>query len=513
MKVIVTTSGLGSRLGGITDNYNKSLVRVGDKPAISRIIDYYPQDTDFVITLGHFGDYVQQFIEIAYPDRNFEFVWIDDFSGPDSSLGYSLLKTKRFLQEPFVFHACDTILKNDDELLDVDCNWIAGAIKDNASQYRTIRANGDEVEIINRKGEINFDYVYVGVCGIKDYKLFWSKLESFEKTKGLSDAHVINLMLEEAKFKLCKLNQWYDTGNVEELEKSRIAFQSEIYVLDKNDESIYMFDNHVIKFFTSQKITNNRVKRVENLDGLVPKLTDCSKNFYKYEKAKGDLLSECVNPKIFKDLLDWAKEKLWLEKEYESNFQDLCFDFYYKKTADRIKKYLGEDLDCKSIINGISVDPVEELLDMIDFKALSQGQPVGFHGDFILDNILYSNNEFVLLDWRQDFSGCLSCGDIYYDLAKLNHNLTVNHAVIDRGWFDSSPENCSIFINSTNLECKKILCEFTKKNNLDLGKIEILTSIIWLNMAPLHEYPFNKFLFNYGKLNLHNSLRDSKYVK
>ena len=162
MKVIVTTSGLGSRLGGITDNYNKSLVRVGDKPAISRIIDYYPQDTDFVITLGHFGDYVQQFIEIAYPDRNFEFVWIDDFSGPDSSLGYSLLKTKRFLQEPFVFHACDTILKNDDELLDVDCNWIAGAIKDNASQYRTIRANGDEVEIINRKGEINFDYVYVG---------------------------------------------------------------------------------------------------------------------------------------------------------------------------------------------------------------------------------------------------------------------------------------------------------------------------------------------------------------
>ena len=36
----------------------------------------------------------------------------------------------------------------------------------------------------------------------------------------------------------------------------------------------------------------------------------------------------------------------------------------------------------------------------------------------------------------------------------------------------------------------------------------ILTSIIWLNMAPLHEYPFNNFLFNFGKYNLHKNLNN-----
>ena len=44
-KVLITTSGIGSRLGKLTDFTNKSLVRIGDKPSISHIIEYYPEDT------------------------------------------------------------------------------------------------------------------------------------------------------------------------------------------------------------------------------------------------------------------------------------------------------------------------------------------------------------------------------------------------------------------------------------------------------------------------------------
>ena len=48
--------------------------------------------------------------------------------------------------------------------------------------------------------------------------------------------------------------------------------------------------------------------------------------------------------------------------------------------------------------------------------------------------------------------------------------------------------------------------DVSNKNGYDLKKVEILTSIIWLNMAPLHEYPFNNFLFNFGKYNLYKNL-------
>jgi len=90
-KVLITTSGLGSRLGNLTDYTNKCLIRVADKPAISYIIESYPTNIEFVITLGHFGSHVKQFLELAYPNHKFTFVEVDKYKGEGSSLGYSIL--------------------------------------------------------------------------------------------------------------------------------------------------------------------------------------------------------------------------------------------------------------------------------------------------------------------------------------------------------------------------------------------------------------------------------------
>ena len=73
-KVLVTTSGVGSRLGQITDYTNKSLVTIGDKPAISHIIESYPSDITMVVTLGYFGNHVQEYLQLCYPERSFEFI-------------------------------------------------------------------------------------------------------------------------------------------------------------------------------------------------------------------------------------------------------------------------------------------------------------------------------------------------------------------------------------------------------------------------------------------------------
>ena len=61
------------------------------------------------------------------------------------------------------------------------------------------------------------------------------------------------------------------------------------------------------------------------------------------------------------------------------------------------------------------------------------------------------------------------------------------------------------------MECKNILKKFVKDNGYDYNKVEVLTSIIWINMSPLHEYPFNTFLFNFGKYNLYKNLKSLKF--
>jgi len=506
-KVLITTSGLGSRLGQLTDYTNKCLVRIADKPAISYIIESYPENTKFIITLGHYGSHVKQFLQLAYPTYNFTFIEIDKYKGEGSSLGYSILKCKNEINCPFIFHASDTIIESY-KFKEIDHNYVIGAYKEDSAQYRTLNLNKGKIIKINEKGELNFDFSYVGIAGIKDYELFFNELEKLvnNSKEDISDVHAINKMVSNVEFKCIKVNQnsWFDIGNTTELNKTRKEFKSNIEVLDKKDESIFFFDDFVIKFFADPTINQNRVNRALKLKGLVPDIIDSTENFYKYKKAEGKLFSKSVTRKKFIDFLEWTKENLWIPKS-NNNFKHSCQDFYITKTIKRINQYLLDSQDVDTV-NNEYLPPIYDLIKSIDVEWLCNGLPSQFHGDFILDNIIETDDSFCLIDWRQDFAGDLEVGDVYYDLAKLNHNLTVNHDLVNKNLFDSSTNNCYILTNSTLNECQEILHDFIVKNGYDLKKVKVLTALIWINMAPLHEYPFNNFLFNFGKYNLYKNI-------
>jgi len=191
----------------------------------------------------------------------------------------------------------------------------------------------------------------------------------------------------------------------------------------------------------------------------------------------------------------------------------MCRSFYEKKTLERIEKFFKENgfRDSAHIINGESVPSLKELLKQVDFNKLSHGLQSRFHGDLIMDNIVRTEDGFVLIDWRQDFGGHLTIGDRYYDLAKLNHNLTVNHAVINKNLFSLEAKGttirCDIMRPNTLVECQEIFKKFLKENGYDADRVKLLTAIIWLNMAPLHHHPFNLFLYYFGKLHLWQALQ------
>ena len=505
-KVLLTTSGLGSRLGNLTKFTNKSLVRVGDKAVISHIIETYPKDVEFIVTLGHYGSHVKQYLSLAHPDRNITFVEVDNYMGEGSSLLYSISLCEEYLQCPFVFHACDTLLpKNYIDEVDFSSNWSVGGIGDNSQSYRTLNCLNGKISSINEKGEQNFDYVYVGVSGFYDYEIFWNTCKNILKTvntSDLSDCHVIRKMND---FSVISLNEWYDIGNIDALKRTRSKIKGTIQVLDKEDENIFVFDNFVIKFFHNKKICYDRVLRSASLSGLTPKLLDSTENFYKYEYVVADLLSDVVNRIKFSELLHWTKENLWVSKEQE-NFFDNAISFYKEKTLMRIEKFLDKHklLDEVNYINGIEVPKIKDLVAQIKFEEIVGKGPTGFHGDFILDNILISES-FTLIDWRQDFNGIIESGDMNYDLAKLNHNLVLNHDMLYHNYFEidfSEGIACDVYVKKSLIDCKNILKEFCEENDIIFNNIEILTSLIWINMAPLHEHPLDMFLYYFGKYNL-----------
>lgn len=523
-KVLITTAGIGERLGDITKYTNKSLVKLGQKPVISYIIDAYPKDTQFVIVTGYFGDQVRDLLKMVYPRKRFTFVEVDRYTGRGSSLGYSMLYAQKELQCPFIYHASDTVVT--EKLPRPDRNWIGGHAGDGTSHYASFNVIDNRVEKMNEKGFLNPDFLHIGLVGVHDYDAFWKSLNDLYNENpnngALGDIHVINRMIAGGtKFEVTPFTTWYDTGNVESLQKARREIADAHNILDKLRESIYLFDSFAVKFFFDEGMVKQRVTRAKMLKGLVPTVQAHTKNFFRYKKAEGELYSEVANPANFGSFLTWAQHKLWKNTREvpDAQFRDVCHDFYYKKSMKRIKEFLKSHAlqDTEHIINDERVPTIEQLFKMIDFKWLCDTKQSYFHGDFILDNIIRTKKGFSLLDWRQNFGGLLRAGDMYYDLAKLNHNLTVNHGIVTSNLFTININDaiitCDILRKDNLVECQRVLFDFLKKEGYDARKVKLLTAIIWLNMSPLHHHPFDLFLFYYGKLHLLRAIHEIRQEK
>ena len=253
----------------------------------------------------------------------------------------------------------------------------------------------------------------------------------------------------------------------------------------------------------------------------MPNILSLKKNMYSYKKTEGNVFSDIVTKSLFKSLLKncnnfWKKKKLTNKEKIF--FKIKCDNFYYKKTLERINLFYKKfnKKDGIESINGESMPKLSKLLTKINWEDLTTGCPGRFHGDFHFENIIYNSKKqkFTFLDWRQDFAGNLDVGDIYYDLAKLLHGIIVSHETIVKNHFFVKWEKKEIKIKIKRKkilrDCENIFNKWCKQNNFSINKIRILTALIFINISPLHHYPYSLFLFSLGKQMLNKYLSPIK---
>lgn len=515
MKILIACSGTGSRMGDYTNYTNKALIKIGNKFTIDYIINNFKNiKSEFVITLGYYGEHIKQYLEIAYPEHNFKFVTVDNYDKKGSSQCYSILKAKDYLQEPFIFIACDTIILDEEYSSDfkITTNKIYLYRENDSTLYTTVKCSNNKIIDFFDKGEEHFDYIYIGKSQIFDYKVFWETLENIYKNdkfnSSIGDVQAYSEMLKnKINFDYKVIKEWYDAGSLK-IFKQKINQNLEYNVLTKLDESITFLDNKVIKFFHNIKKNKKRVERYKFFENISPRILDSKDNFYSMEKIDSKPISELYIDNLIYKLLTWANKNLWKKYTTPENFRDILYKFYYEKTLERINKCKQQKISDFVEINDINIGSIDSLISKINFNDLCDGEAYNFHGDFILDNILIDkSNNFILIDWREDFGGDIKNGDIYYDLAKLKHNIFINHSNLQNNLFKLEQIDekscivdikCNFFLTSQLNQYEKFIIE----NNFNQKKINILMSLIWINMAPLHEYPLNNFLFNFGKYNL-----------
>ena len=510
-RVVIPTAGIGSRLGNLTKYINKSLVSIAHRPTISHLVEQFPLDCEFVIALGHKGQLVKDFLELAYPHRTFHFAQVDPFEGPGSGLGYSLLCCAEYLSEPFIFLSCDTLVK--ETIPAPTHDWMGYAEVEELSSYRTLEVSAEKVQAICEKGEIGSNLkAYIGLAGVFDHQRFWDAMKTGgEMAVTQGEAHGMRKILSFRNIEACPFH-WFDTGNPTTLQHTRDAYreEDEPNILEKENEAIWFVGERVIKFSDDVRFIANRVQRVRELSGYIPKMLDARENMYCYAKVQGKILSEAVSLPLFAKLLNQCKE-FWeateLTSEDRKNFEQNCHRFYYDKTKERVELFYSnfKKTDGTERINDEEMPTLRSLFDGVDWHDLANGLPGRFHGDFHFENILWSadTQKFAFLDWRQDFAGDLIVGDVYYDLAKLLHGLIVCHELIAKNqyqvrWREDLIEY-DLHRKQILVECEAYLEEWCKENGFSWHKVRVLTALIYLNIAALHHHPYCELLYALGK--------------
>lgn len=524
-KVCILAAGVGSRMGDITNHLNKALLPVNFKSVISHIIEKFQKDTEFVIAVGHKKETIKDYLSLAYPDKKFTFIDVDKYIGPGAGPGYSLLKCKDSLKCPFIFFAADTLVLED--VPPPNQNWFGISPVKETEHYCTVKIKNNLICQLDDKVKNNNQFAFIGLAGVKDYDVFF---EALEKNKEIvsGEIQVSNGFRKLVEHKLVPIGfTWFDTGNEKNyIETNRNFSGDQKFNFSKGEELLYFINGKVIKFFADQSIAQNRcIRAKEALNGLCPPIEGQRGNFYSYKKVDGQTLYNVLNTKTVKDFLQWAKTNLWrridLPKDKEREFQEACRKFYYEKTMKRLDAFYQktEIEDEASLVNGVSIPPLKDLLAKIEWDEILRGIPSNFHGDLQFDNILVTRDsvsnldKFILLDWRQDFAGLTDVGDLYYDLAKLYGGTVLSYQLIKEGKFSFDISGSSIyynfFITNDLVEAQDEYELFLAKNNYDLKKIKLITALIFLNMSPLHHDPFNLMLYFLGKTMLNKLLKEN----
>lgn len=504
--VIITCSGLGSRLKPITNYLNKALIKLGDKAIISHILESYPKNCRFIITIGYLGDQVMDYIDINHSDLNIEYVNVMPYEGEGSSLLYSLSRTFKLLDKPFVYNACDTYITGDKKF---ETNTAIVAKTYIGNQYRKYTTNieNDPASV----GELG----YTGLCYIKDFEKFkeitYELLKTTKYDNNLSDAHVI----EKMNMNFYETDNWIDIGNFIALEQAKKHFENKICVLEKNDQETYLVDNKILKFFKNEQKVDKLYERAQELSNCVPK---CYKkgNFIYYNWIKGETLSKILKPKLLKEFLDWCEDNLWIPTDnVDENFFK---DFYINKATNRVLQYIENhnDLHNKDTYCRINFREVENILDLLSKIPDSYKNSCWYsrsHGDLVFENVIKTKTGFKLIDWREGFEPCRG-SDMLYDIAKMKHNLYFDHDVIkNNGFFvKNMPHGAYLFDPGTppeNIELIKQLDNWCIDKKIDIKVIDLIVSLIQLSSSALHLGDEAPLLFYMGWYNLNKVINNA----
>ena len=503
---VVVAAGRGSRLGRVGDELHKCLVPLNGRAVLSRQFDLAPASARIVVVTGYRAEQLRDYCKLAHPDLDVRFVHDKEWgAGP----GASLLTARSEVdpEDDLIWTACDTLWERDESLWQTDNSWIgvapipAGTIA--ARWCRVVpTVDGEFAQRIDDKTpDVDPRSLASVACGYvvaADQNVFWSGLDYADSRAGeVQFSSALDGVVNAGQPLELRYVRWLDVGD----EQAYRAANASLGAYDpvKPGQATYVLPDtgRVVKFNADAERVARRRARAQSLGTtlLSPEAQARSMpetpNFVAYEYVVGPTGYELIDRAQPRDvtatrqLLQFWTDHFWSTRTALTteppNWYDTVMRFYRDKTFARVMA-LPRDLQ------SVALDAITR----IDWHALAEDNVPGvFHGDFTYANVIRSSvdNQWDVIDWREDFGDEILIGDLRYDLGKLLGSCYFhwqNAAHGDFRQWDAGRHQAAVIRGEVH------------RFGLNASNVERIGALTLINSAPLHAVPMDEILVTRG---------------
>ncbi|MGE4132553.1 MAG: NTP transferase domain-containing protein [Bdellovibrionales bacterium] len=462
-RVCVLLAGRGQRMGETSEWIHKSLLSVGRRAILSRILELFSPDSEFVFAVHHRAQDIQDFMSIAHPETKVTYVHVTEIDGPGSGPGASLLHCREELNQPFYLVCGDTLF---DQLPNNQGNWAAvpSGVEDPGPRWCNFFCENGKVLKIADKVSVSGPAwkPFIGLARIEDTYEFFDGLASSCEGKRAGEVQISDGLQALTSNLQAVTVDWKDTGSFE----NYVTLSQDLLPAQnlKHGEQVYFEGSKVIRFFDDPKIVSGRQGRAQILADFVPPISQARGKFFCYEFVEGKTLAETNDLQVWESTLSEFRRRLWRPVfNSPGDFQSACTEFYFRKTLTRLNKFYSRHGVREDLIN-------DELRDHAD-QFRKSAIPSRIHGDLQPENIIIGDRGGIhLIDWRQDFGGLKDVGDLCWDLAKFNVYMVLHQQHV-------RPELFAMWI------------EFVRRMDVEMTHLNRLSALALIQMAGLHAGP------------------------
>lgn len=218
MQVVILAAGRGVRMGDLTEQIPKPMLKIGDKPILDHKISALPREVkEVVLIVSYKKEIIQNYFGSEFDGRRIVYVEQKDLNGT----GGALLSARDKLKAKFLVMMGDDLYTGSD-VSNIMMHDLAvlGYYTENPNQYGVLEVdvNGNWINIIEKPKHLKSGLVNTGLYMLTQDFFNYPLVDLGNGEFGLPQT-MLN-MADDFNIKIVETNKWFPIGNPQALEEA-----------------------------------------------------------------------------------------------------------------------------------------------------------------------------------------------------------------------------------------------------------------------------------------------------